>query len=106
SVFDELLADKPIWNTIELHPEEILNFHYNYILTDEDLHKKIYNSAVVSAFTPRNRQVKDISGIDFDNDIPTVFNSLDIPEILLKKVVNNTGTGENGQFTLGDVVQY
>ncbi len=106
SVIDDFLADEPIWNTFELYPQETLNFHYNYVMTDKDLHKKIYNSAIVSGFTPRNRLVKDISGIDFDNDIPTVFSSLDIPKILLKKVVDNIGTGEHGQFTLGDVIRY
>lgn len=106
SVTDPLLAQGSIWETTELQPEETLDFQYSYVLTSEDLNKTIYNSAVAHGFTPRNRSVRDTSGTDFDNDDPTVFSSLGIPKVLLRKVVNNHGSGEKGQFTLGDTIQY
>ena len=105
-VTDDLLTQDPIWNTPELLPDETHSIQYRYVLKHEDTDKTIYNSAVVQALTPRNRPVRDISGTEFDNDDPTVFRSSELPKIHLKKSVNNHGSGENGQFTLGDTIVY
>lgn len=90
-----------------LAPGEQVVFTYDYTISSEDVKRKyVENSAIVYGKNPRGFEVKDISGIAFDNNIPT-YQSIDEPPLVyLKKTISNAGTGENAQFTLGDKIEY
>ena len=105
-LLDKKFSDAPIWSSHELLPYEQIHFQYVYTLTRQDLSAPVYNSAVINSYTNRGRLISDISGSAFDNDDITVFSSEGLPGLYLKKSVTNTGTGENGQFTIGDVIEY
>lgn len=78
-----------------------------YQLTAKDIENRIViNRATVLAQNPRNFDVKDKSGTSFSNDDPTTIVIEPKPLFQLKKSVINEGTGENGQFTVGDMITY
>lgn len=108
ALIDEKLSSTPIWSpNLTLKSGEERLFTYKYVLTESDIvNNIIINSAHIEAYNPRNRITSDISGSDFGNDNPTVFSFENLPVLKLKKTVQNVGTGEEGQFTVGDIIQY
>lgn len=108
SVSDKMLSDFPIWRSDDLLPSgNIRYFTFQYFLSDTDIkNKKIINSAEITARNPRNKLVNDLSGITFEDDDPTLFSVLDLPKLYLTKRVNNLGSGEKNQFTVGDTIFY
>lgn len=78
-----------------------------YRITQADLDRKyVENTATVFGKNPRGFTVKDISGTDIDNAQPTRIILDKKPYLKLKKTVRNRGTGEDGQFTIGDKIIY
>lgn len=90
-----------------LKPGDRIVMTDNYTIGADDLLKgKVENTAMVYGSNPRGFTVKDVSGLDLDNDRPTVIDVDRAPRLLLKGKVINTGTGEGGQFTIGDRIDY
>ena len=80
---------------------------YNYTITPEDVVRKyVTNSAMVMGKNPRKFDVKDVSGTQFNNDTPTRIDIDQKPVFSMVKQVVNQGTGEHGQFTIGDKIIY
>lgn len=78
-----------------------------YTINHNDVNRGLVNNrALIIGKNPRNFDVKDISGTSFDNNDITRIDIDKRPKFQLKKTVSNIGTGENGQFTLGDIVNY
>src|SRR5690606_11115738 len=78
-----------------------------YRITQADIDRKyVENTAVVHGKNPRGFSVKDISGTAVDNNQPTKIILYQKPDLRLKKTVLNKGTGEDGQFTIGDDIIY
>src|SRR5690606_24706921 len=90
-----------------LDPGGEISLTYEYTIIPADVARKyVENSAMVFGKNPRGFDVKDISGTQFDNDTPTRIDIDQKPVFALTKKVVNTGTGENGQFTVGDKIVY
>ncbi len=92
---------------IALEPNEETEIIYRYTITAADVARKyVENTALVFGTNPRGFDVKDVSGTGFDNDRPTRIDVDQKPVFAMVKKVVNTGTGENGQFTIGDKIVY
>ncbi len=90
-----------------LDPGNEISLDYAYAITSADVARKyVENSANVLGKNPRGFDVKDMSGTQFDNDTPTRIAIDQKPVFVLLKQVINKGTGENGQFTIGDRIVY
>ncbi|NGM62068.1 T9SS type B sorting domain-containing protein [Sphingobacterium sp. SGG-5] len=78
-----------------------------YTITEADAERKhVENTAIVHGRNPRHFEVKDISGTQFDNDIPTRIDINAKPTFAVIKKIINQGTGERKQFTVGDKMIY
>lgn len=112
-VSDIALWDGMLSNTLidfdrkDLSSGEEIHLSLSYTITQEDLDRgRLVNTATVLGKNRRGFDVKDISGTNESNDLPTKLDLFERPNIYLKKTVSNRGTGESGQFTVGDVIEY
>lgn len=76
------------------------------IQTKDVLRGEVVNTARVYGFNPRGFVVTDISGTAVENDFETRIDIDQSPKLGLKATVINNGSGENGQFTIGDTIDY
>jgi len=106
---DKLLSDQliAVGGVLQPNAETILTRQYRITVADV-ARKYVENTAVVVGKNPRGFAVRDVSGTTFDNDRPTRIAIDTKPELrLLKKVANGSrGTGQDGQFTIGDNIVY
>ena len=103
---DQKISTGSLLNRDNLPPGEEAHFQFEYFLKKEEIGKTISNTAEVLSYTSRRRKISDKSGTDFNNDNPTLFNTNLPSKIFLTKTVVNFGSGENRQFTRGDVIKY
>lgn len=105
---DKLLTDQPI--SVEgsvLKPGEETIVKKQYRLTATDVaRRQVENTALVRGKNPQGLMIKDVSGTAFDNDLSTKIVLESKPNLRLVKKVINQGTGQNGQFILGDKIIY
>src|SRR5690606_30995043 len=108
AITDPLLSNQPFFATPwPLLPGEEAAVIRSYTITEADAERKyVENTAVVHGRNPRHFEVKDISGTQFDNDIPTRIDIDAKPTFVVTKKVINQGTGEHKQFTVGDKMIY
>lgn len=107
-ILDTLLSKDTIYiNDIVLFSNQQYQITLPYTITAEDVQRGIVrNQAQIIGKNPRNFDVKDISGTAFTNNDITTIDIDKRPLFQLKKAVVNKGTGEDGQFTLGDEIKY
>ncbi|GEM_PF-894133 len=108
AITDPLLDSQVILPTrLTLLPGEETVATRSYTITEADaIRKYVENTAIVKGKNPRNFDVKDISGTQFDNDTPTRIDVDAKPTFTVLKKIINQGTGENKQFTIGDKIIY
>lgn len=105
---DILLDQKKItFNNLILKKDDQNIRTVNYVIQNVDILKgKVVNTATVFGLNPRGFKVTDVSGTSAENDIATDIDIDQSPKIGLKVSVVNKGSGENGQFTIGDKIDY
>lgn len=105
---DKLLGDQLIdVGNVVLQPGEEVVVQRQYRITVADVARKyVENTALIRGKNPCGFEVKDVSGTQFDNDLPTKIDIDTRPNLQLTKKVVNQGTGQNGQFTIGDKIVY
>jgi len=106
---DKLLSGQPIAVDGVLQPNAQTTLTRQYRITAADVARKhVENTASVVGKNPRGFAVRDVSGTTFDNDRPTRIDIDAKPDLrLLKKVSDRSrGTGQDGQFTIGDKIVY
>src|SRR5690606_24529020 len=78
-----------------------------YSITQDDIDRKYVDNKTGGQWKNASGcSVKDISGTAVDNNQPTKIILYQKPDLRLKKTVLNKGTGEDGQFTIGDDIIY
>lgn len=107
-LFDEMLSDNAIsFPATILAPGEVTTVTRAYSITQVDIDREyILNSAATTGLNPRGFQVIDTSGNTASDNNPTTVYIYRTPLVYLQKTVENSGTGENDQFTIGDVIRY
>ncbi|NGM72292.1 gliding motility-associated C-terminal domain-containing protein [Sphingobacterium sp. SGL-16] len=109
-LIDTLVSmDTIVINGIMLAKNQQHEFILPYTITRQDvINGEVMNQALVMGKNPRNFDVKDLSGTDFNNNQKTRLDIDQRPLFQLKKTVKNAGqgSGENGQFTIGDEIIY
>ncbi|MCA5003633.1 DUF7507 domain-containing protein [Sphingobacterium bovistauri] len=107
-IVDSLLSSQPIsLQDIVLMPTQEHSITVQYTITEDDVQKKhVENTASIIGQNPRNFNVTDVSGTQFNSDDLTIIDIDKSPLIQLRKIVVNRGSGENGRFTLGDSIKY
>ncbi len=85
---------------VMLDPGETSYFQYEYTVKEEDLGgKTIVNTATATGSDPRD---EDVVG---EGDVETETEERN-PHMTAAKAVTNSGSGENGEFKLGETIQY
>lgn len=93
-------------NLILKKGEKEVRSHTYSIQGKDVLRGEVVNTARVYGLNPRKFIVTDISGTADENDIATRIDIDQSPRLGLKASVINIGSGENGQFTIGDRIDY
>ena len=94
-----------------LKPNEIATYNANYLLVQDDINNGgVKNSATVSATTPNNQPVTDISDDNIDNDGDITSDPTESPvttapsiEVMKTSVIVDNGDGVTG---VGDKIAY
>lgn len=105
---DPLLGSQKIpLNELILKKGERAVKSMTYVIRTEDVLKgNVVNTARIYGLNPRGFNVTDVSGTTIENDIATRIDIDQSPRLALKATVTNKGSGEKGQFTIGDRVDY